>query len=247
MARRFVETLKLGRGRIAERVRPEWATDTEEKLDGLADIGVQLWREFDAAMADPDLAPKGQRKRAGRAGREAERRATDFEARVVKPLQARIEAISATVSRRAAIALPTDVGERIAWEMRAAEFRAKLPDDPLQRLAIYQASHDPFVAYAFESAPPVVAREHANAMPKVVPLVDPDLVASVTVARARAAADPETVELLEDLVALRSLYTRELAALRAEITEVLAQAPEEAPPTVAEDRVAALAAGKAHA
>jgi hypothetical protein len=249
MARRYVETLKLGRGTVAERVRPEWAAGVGEDLDAFAAIGAEFWKGFDAALADPDLAPQGQRTAAGRAGREAKRRLSEFEDRVVKPLRARIDGISATVSARAAITLPTDTGERIAWEMRAAEFRSKLPDDEMQRLAIYLASTDPFVAYAFESAPPTLTREHPGAVPKLGPLVDPARVAEATVARARAAADPATAELLEDLVALHALYARELAGLRAEIAEAVPAAPEEEMTSakVPEDTVAALAAGKAHA
>jgi hypothetical protein len=219
---RAVEMLRLSIEGLVRSQPDERRLNVRENLEGLTTIAATFETARAGIARDPELTPLGREKATAKAARDAFQKLAAWEAANVTSLtDRRIAPAEALVLGRSEVKRPSDPGERIAYELRVHSLREELRQlDPLAREAIYLSATDPLVVDACETSPPVVVRGPNGTLPQLVPFVSEERRAAQAIARARAAAPEAVVAELEELVALRSIYTGQLAAIRRDMAEL---------------------------
>ncbi|HXA95525.1 MAG TPA: hypothetical protein VN323_08190 [Candidatus Dormibacteraeota bacterium] len=205
-----------------EKHAPAYAANAKVRLTALEGIHANCKSGLDQNKVNPDLSPEGRFKAALAMARPTVQQVADWRAANPDKVSQQIRTMWERVLGIAATKPPTDVGERLAHELRAREIRDQVRAlDPLQRLSIYFASTDPEVIAAFEDGPPTLDHGNRGDPPKLAAFIDADQVRAAMVERARA-ADPEAAAQMQALAVVRDIYQ---AAADTVMHEILAEFP----------------------
>jgi len=230
--------LKMSKPLLLERIRkaaPAREADADRKLTDLLGISTACKTALDQNKVDPNLSAQGRRNAAEPIARRALQQLADWEAANPDKISDQIRTLWERVLGIAAIKPPTDVAERIAYELRAREVRDQVRKlDSTTRLLLYFSATDPEVIAAFEDAPLTLDHERRDEPPKLVPFIDPDRVRTSMIERARA-ADPEAAAEMKALAVVRDAFD---GAVKTAQNEILAEFP-----SLAHDPLVAQAAG----
>jgi hypothetical protein len=217
---------------------PSNVPTAQERLQKLLAIATGYDDAVAANLANRDLSDSGRRKEDEKIALRCLEELKAYENDTVGKYRKSGAMLEDIVFKKSAPVRPTDVVERLAYELRMGELRRELKSlDPLHRLNIYLSTTDPEVLDAFESAPMVVTKYGRDTPPTLAPLVDPARVRAVRMERARA-VDPESAGHLEAIAHLTELYSAAVGSVRAAVVEGV-------PTAHLDDPIAAQAAGTA--
>lgn len=185
---------------------PEIAQGLEVTLRVINKISADVEGDNEKFSRDPRLSTQGAFEKLQESGRAALADLDKLEARTMKGLSDNIAQTSEQLLARIAIPRPTDVGERIAMELRMQEIRSELRQiTPGERLYVYLTTNDPVVIEAIRTAPPVASKATPEAMTMLHPFVDPEKLAEAAMERANL-SDPEKASHLGGLKWLHETY-----------------------------------------
>jgi hypothetical protein len=192
----------------------DWAAGVEERLSALLAAASGYETDRAAVQSSARLSDEGKAHEAGVLARKLLVLLGAFEQDTVGKLRARADERGRAILKLAASKRPSDLAERMAYELRLHEIRGELWRlDPVERLNVYFSAHDPAAIDAIESAPPPAERRSKHSPAELVPFVDPETVAAAVIERARK-LDPAAAEEVEGRRYMARTYEPAIGGIR---------------------------------
>jgi hypothetical protein len=230
--RKVAEFLRLGQEMFVRNVSEGRRRATQENLTEILSHADAFDRRHEAISNDADLTPQGREKALVKLAAKTMEGLKVFDGRAAN-IRSQATTIERAMFQKAAHKRPTDIGERLSYELRQREIRDDLRRlDPIERLNAYLGATDPEVIDAFETAPPALVKVDRNSPLALRPFLDPERVAAVKIERARSKA-PEQAAEMEELFHVGETLQIAVSNIRHEIlAQVPAARPEAGPPVV---------------
>jgi hypothetical protein len=194
---------------LAEQQRP----GATEVLNAVHAAAAAFNAEMAASSVDGNLTPQGRAAASAKTTKAALAQLEAIETTTIKKLTERAASLVTALRAKVAHAAPTDA----AAEQQLREIRDQLRGlSASERLNVYHSSTDPLVLQAIETAPMTLSENRQ----RLVPFIDPAVVAEAVMARAEA-ADPATAQTLREVNALAEVYRLAVNGVRKEINDVV--------------------------